>query len=332
MRLSNIGRQLPLDGQKIGVRAAGRDVKAAYSGVILAPETSVHQTVPIVTFFIRDVLFYFILCNICQTYPTSSPPFLPKTLTMPKATTLVSAAREARRHNPLEVDVTASGPLKSKPEKRKSRHQDEGDQFVDSKASRKILRMGQDLADEDEEQNKVQKPNPAFDFDSRIEIEEEEYEEFEEWGNEEEDVEETELSPADRAMFRRFFPTEEDQLPGTNLADLILEKIAAHEAAQAANGGRPQGVPGPIGEDLDEIPEKVAEVYTKYASSAVDFERMLILIQSWSAFIKVQIRKTTKSFQNSSDSSSLGGYHRDNTTRSMDSQRMLRSNQDLCFE
>jgi essential nuclear protein 1 len=144
--------------------------------------------------------------------------------------------------------------------------------------------MGQQLADEDEEQSKEQKPNPAFDFDSRIEIEEEEYEEFEEWGTEEPDVEETELSPADRAMFRKFFPTEEDQLlktgwggeadaveeegPGTNLADLILEKIAAHEAAQAANGGKSQGAPEPIDEDVEEIPEKVVEVYTKYASPA----------------------------------------------------------------
>jgi essential nuclear protein 1 len=249
---------------------------------------------------------------------------------MPKATTPVSTARQARRHNPLEVDVTASGPLKSKPEKRKSRHQDEGDQFVDSKASRKILRIGQQLADEDEEQSNVQKPNPAFDFDSRIEIEEEEYEEFEEWGTEEPDVEETELSPADRAMFRKFFPREEDQLlktgwggeadaaeeegPGTNLADLILEKIAAHEAAQAANGGRPQGAPEPIDEDLEEIPEKVVEVYTKYAVPSIDIDQTLILIQSRPVVVEIQIRKTTKSFQNSSDSSSLGGYNTNHTT------------------
>jgi hypothetical protein len=324
--LSNIGRQLRVDEQKINVRAAGRYIKAAYGGVILAPETSVHYS-SYRNFFYRDILFYALSARHTQ---HSLTPFLPKTLTMPKATTPVSAARQARRHNPLEADVTASGPLKSKPEKRKSRHQDEGDQFVDSKASRKILRMGQQLADEDEEQNKVQKPNPAFDFDSRIEIEEEEYEEFEEWGNEEDEVEETELSPADRAMFRRFFPTEEDQLlktgwggeadaaeeegPGTNLADLILEKIAAHEAAQAANGGRPQSAPGPIDEDLEEIPEKVVEVYTKYASSAIGIDRTLILIQSWPAFVEVQIRKTTKSFQNSSDGSSLGGYHPDHTT------------------
>lgn len=196
---------------------------------------------------------------------------------MPKATTPVSAARQGRRHNPLEQDVTASGPLKTKPGKRKSRHQDEGDQFVDSKASRKILRIGQELADEDAEENQLRKPNNAFDFDSRFEDEDDDepQDDGEAWGDEEE-VEEIELAPDDLETFSKFFPTEEDDLlktgwggeadedegPGTNLADLILQKIAAHEAAQAANGGAPQNAPGPIDEDF-EIPAKVVEVYTK---------------------------------------------------------------------
>jgi hypothetical protein len=46
----------------------------------------------------------------------------------------------------------------------------------------------------------------------------------------------------------------------TNLADLILEKIAAHEAAQ----GDEHAVLGPgAPEDAIEIPAKVVEVYTK---------------------------------------------------------------------
>ena len=198
---------------------------------------------------------------------------------MPKATTPVSGSRQGRRHNPLETDLTAT-PLKIKGEKRKSRHQDEGDQFVDSKASRKILRMGQELADDDAEENSVQPANKAFDFDSRLEDDDEEevpgQEEYEEWGDEE--VEEIELAPDDLETFNKFFPTQEDPLlkqgwpgmaddeedegPGTNLADLILEKIAMHEASQGANGGI--SAPGPIDEDF-EIPPKVVEVYTKYA-------------------------------------------------------------------
>ena len=47
---------------------------------------------------------------------------------------------------------------------------------------------------------------------------------------------------------------------GTNLADLILEKIAAHEAATAREpiiqGGGPP-------EDAVELPAKVVEVYSK---------------------------------------------------------------------
>jgi essential nuclear protein 1 len=199
---------------------------------------------------------------------------------MPKATTLAFASR---RHNPLEDDLTASGGiLKNKPGKRKSRHQEEGDQFVDSKASRKILRLGQELADEEEATDRATKRKPIFNFESRSDGEKEEtYEDEEAWGGIDEEVEEVdvdELAPEDLATFNKFFPTQEDPLlrqgwgggddggqddgeegPGTNLADLILEKIAAHEAAQ----GGARDVPGPIDEEF-EIPPKVVEVYTKH--------------------------------------------------------------------
>ncbi|KUJ14167.1 rRNA processing protein-like protein Bystin [Mollisia scopiformis] len=196
---------------------------------------------------------------------------------MPKATTPVSA-RQGRRHNPLEDDLTATGgTLKLKTGKRKSRPEDE-EQFVDSKASRRILRMGQELADEDDEQKMSAAPNPAFEFESRFDNADQDtpQEEYEEW-DEEGEVEEVELAPDDLATWNKFFPTQEDSLlrtgwggepeaadeePGTNLADLILEKIAAHEAAQAANGGVPRNAPGPIDEDF-ELPPKVVEVYTK---------------------------------------------------------------------
>lgn len=196
---------------------------------------------------------------------------------MPKATTPVSA-RQDRRHNPLEVDILATGPLKAKSGKRKSKNEDQEEKYVDSKASRKILRIGQELADEDEENNQVQKPNPAFDFSSRFDDDEEEepFEEAEAWGDEEDDIEVEELTPADQAMFGKFFPSQEDELlrtgwdgeegsteePTTDLAALILEKIAAHEAAQARNGGGEQRALEPIDDDY-EIPPKVVEVYTK---------------------------------------------------------------------
>lgn len=52
--------------------------------------------------------------------------------------------------------------------------------------------------------------------------------------------------------------TEEGQ--GTNLADLILEKIAAHEATQNAHPITQGGGPP---EEAIELPAKVVEVYSK---------------------------------------------------------------------
>ena len=54
---------------------------------------------------------------------------------------------------------------------------------------------------------------------------------------------------------------------GTNLADLILQQIAAHEATQE---GLPIVQGGGPPEDAVELPAKVVEVYTKY-SSLTDF-------------------------------------------------------------
>lgn len=48
---------------------------------------------------------------------------------------------------------------------------------------------------------------------------------------------------------------------GRNLADIILAKIAAHEAAQAR---APIIQGGGLPEDAVEIPAKVVEVYSKY--------------------------------------------------------------------
>lgn len=220
---------------------------------------------------------------------------------MPKATTPVSAQPQGRLHRPLEEDLTAAGPLKKSSGKRKSRHtEDDEEKFVDSKASRKILRIGQELAEEERAETSAAKPkaNPAFDFDSRFaglddEEQEEPFDDEEAWGDEEEIVEEVELAPGDLATYSKFFPTQEDPLlrtgwggaadedkqeetQGTNLADLILEKIALHEAQQAranAEGGgqvRLNDRVGPVDDEI-EIHPKVVEVYTKYAHYSPQF-------------------------------------------------------------
>lgn len=196
---------------------------------------------------------------------------------MPKPTNPI-VGRDGRRHQPLEADIIAAGPLKVKTGKRKNRDEDAEDKFVDSKSSRRILQIGQELVDEDEEENRVDEPaaSSAFDFSSRIEAESEEevLGEQEAWGDEDEDVEEEMVAPEDREMFDRFNPMEEDQLlkrgwtddtdtfeddAPTNLTDLILQKIQDFEAAAGGAQSRPE--PGPV--DDYEIPGKVVEVYTK---------------------------------------------------------------------
>lgn len=202
---------------------------------------------------------------------------------MPKAPS--GDARQARRHNPLSEEYMPSNPLKQKaPKKRKSPANGEAeDHYVDSKASQRILKIGQDLADEEEAENEALRPkapNPAFDFESRFprEVESDDEglptaEDDEAWGDEEdEEVEEIEVDPNDLAMFNRFNPEfdpstllgstpAEEEGETTNLADLILAKIAAQEESQdqrqILGGGRP--------EDAIELPAKVVEVYTQYA-------------------------------------------------------------------
>jgi essential nuclear protein 1 len=198
---------------------------------------------------------------------------------MPKATT--PDARLQRRHNPLADDIVATGPLKtSKGKKRKSGSHgvDEERDFVDTKASRKILKIGRELVDEDDAEADLKTPgvNPAFDFDSRFGADEEDEEEGgalddgdDAWGDEEEEeIEEIDVDPNDLDAFNRFMPSasnpfdpeEDEEGQGTNLADLILQRIAEHEAIE---GGEKPLMGGGAMEDAVELPAKVVEVYTK---------------------------------------------------------------------
>lgn len=211
---------------------------------------------------------------------------------MPKTPT-ASEARQVRRHNPLTEDL-APTEFKHKSPKRKRGRKDEEDEdnFVDAKASRRILQIGQELAEEDEQgqkdQNRGAASSNAFSFQLRednVEVEAEgeagEFEDEEAWGDEEEEeVEEVEIDPQDLDVFNRFNPSFDDPIlrPGedapelggsTNLADLILAKIAAHEAEQGGikAGMEPEEEPGEV-----DIPPKVVEVYSKYAPHTLVLE------------------------------------------------------------
>lgn len=201
--------------------------------------------------------------------------------------------RQERRHNPLADDYTPALAKEKAPKRRRlSQKNREEDVFVDSKASRRILRIGQELADEDASNTKPPESgtiSKAFTFESRFDSQDEEdnqddYGDEEAWGEEEEEiVEEVETDPSDLDLFNRFNPSFDDPIlrPGedapeagqaTNLADLILEKIAAHES-QGATGGGPVRVDDPPEEA--QIPPKVIEVYSKYVAYSLERIRQM---------------------------------------------------------
>ncbi|EAQ88062.1 hypothetical protein CHGG_04681 [Chaetomium globosum CBS 148.51] len=219
---------------------------------------------------------------------------------MPKSTT--ASLSNKRRHNPLENDLLATGVLKNRegrPSKRADRKQAEEQAYVDAKSSRKILALSRDLIDEEELQaghkNRDVSAPSGFDFDpSRLEgdsdQDEEEYANEEAWGDEEDVVEEIEVDAADLDTFNRFVtPTmnddpllthgwdrtpgdgTEEQGGGTNLADLIMAKIAEKEAMQ---GGQQQDF-NPIEEDY-EMPPKVIEVFTKTPNACYAATRIFV--------------------------------------------------------
>ncbi|KAI0013114.1 Bystin-domain-containing protein [Xylariaceae sp. FL0662B] len=194
---------------------------------------------------------------------------------MPKATTPTSA-RQVRRHNPLEDDLLATGPLRAKAPKRKSKGEEDQENYVDSKASKKILKIGRELAAEnDVAPSRPPTESNAFGFDSRIDQSDEDNETFEdeEWGDDDEVVEEIEIEPEDLDTFNKFLPTDDDPLlthgwggrapqeeqtsGTTNLADLILARIAEHEAGP----GDAREMEAP--DDDYELSPKIIEVYTK---------------------------------------------------------------------
>ena len=187
-----------------------------------------------------------------------------------------SKSKNRQRHKPLEEDLVATGNLRVKSNKRKIRPDAETEGYVDSKSSCKILKIGRELVEEDEKENGPRPRTTAFDFDSRQtgELSEEDagdHNDGEAWGDEEELVEEVEVDPNEMDLFNKFHPLTENalmqatgqdggQTQSTNLTDLILEKIAAHEAA---NGGQPGRHDESEPEDQGEIPPKVVEVYSK---------------------------------------------------------------------
>ncbi|KAL8889791.1 MAG: hypothetical protein Q9215_002979 [Flavoplaca cf. flavocitrina] len=186
------------------------------------------------------------------------------------------SSRKGRRHNALSDDLVATGSLKEKSKKRKTKPEEDEQRYVDDKSSRKILKIGQDLVNEVHHESRTTVPNSAFTFGSRLSNDngsllEELENDDEAWGDDDSAAEEQDVDPNDSDLFNKYMqqPTRQDPVSPsaqegdgqvTSLADLILEKIAMHESAQsrtpAVHGGGPP-------EETVELPIKVIEVYTK---------------------------------------------------------------------
>ena len=194
---------------------------------------------------------------------------------MPHRSRSKSKSRQQRK--PLEEDLVATGSLKAKSNKRKSKPDEDTETFVESRLSNKILKIGQELVEEEEQENGPIPRNSAFEIESRKlknkeNGDEDEHDAENTWGDGDGFLEEVELQSEEMDTFHKFMPLtadalmevngerKEDEDQGTNLADLILEKIAAHEAA---TGDDQQTYNEDEHQSMSDIPPKVVEVYTK---------------------------------------------------------------------
>ena len=90
---------------------------------------------------------------------------------MPSSHRSKSSSSRRNHHVPLADDLIATGPLRTTSKKRKVRHEnaDEAESsYIDSRLSRKILKIGQDLQDEELQEQRIAKLDRAFTFESRI--------------------------------------------------------------------------------------------------------------------------------------------------------------------
>lgn len=114
---------------------------------------------------------------------------------MARALSKRSVSRNNRHSKSLADEIVSSGLVSAKSKKRKARHENEDEEarYVDSKLSRKILKIGQDLADEELEKTEIARPTSAFTFDSRFTtdiVSDDDAVEMEDdtWGDEEDEV------------------------------------------------------------------------------------------------------------------------------------------------
>ena len=119
----------------------------------------------------------------------------------------IRRSKSAKGRVPLADEIAATGPLRTKSAKRKSLSgENDEEDFVDTKASRKILKISKDLIDEDTQASTKPTSATAHAFEPRVDYEEDEFsggdEDAEEWGDvDEELVEEVVCQISLKCMF-----------------------------------------------------------------------------------------------------------------------------------
>ncbi|KAK4511406.1 uncharacterized protein ATC70_012621 [Mucor velutinosus] len=169
----------------------------------------------------------------------------------------------AQRHDPLHVqlaDMPENNTLKKAPRQkfidRNNRAEETGEEYLDAKLSKKILKIAREQQEQIEKQNEDEEERDTSaeakkHYPLGFDIDEEEIEEIDQYA----DYEELEIDAADADVLEKFLPSAPREKK--TLADLIMEKINEKNAAEGREAN----------EDEDELSPtvnpKVVEVYTK---------------------------------------------------------------------
>ncbi len=204
---------------------------------------------------------------------------------------VTTSRAKKQRHDPLVKDLKeAEGRLK-KVRKDEGDDNTNGEEFIDDKASRKILQLAKAQQEEIEEENEKESQDAKFQnarfkvitYDNDDEEEEEEEEDFgenisdfePEEGEYVEEEEVVEIDEEDAAMFEQYFKKADDfnSVNGSyNLADKIMASIREKEM-ELSNRGMDEddneggfAEPAPRVQEGVELPEKVIRAYTTVGS------------------------------------------------------------------
>ncbi|OZJ02954.1 hypothetical protein BZG36_04626 [Bifiguratus adelaidae] len=166
-------------------------------------------------------------------------------------------AKDALRHDPLHVQMSEDGQVGRKKNKKSiTDADDDGDEneqaYVDAKLSKKILRIAWEQQAEEEGSSPVQLEQVLSTKSSFLASDSED-EEVEE--HDLDDVEELEIDEADADVLAKFMPSAPRERK--TLADLIMEKIEAHNAEGDQEAQEDEEVVPPG------MHPRVVEVYTQ---------------------------------------------------------------------